>query len=167
MKSIIALFLSLFLLSACQESESERVTEVIAAEPVSIEVYRSPTCNCCHKWINHLEENQFSIIDKLTQDMASVKEAVKLPKQMASCHTAIVDGYIIEGHVPAADITRLLAEKPDIAGLSVPQMPVGTPGMEMGERKDPYIVFQFDKAGKHSVFSEYQLDENNQYQHHH
>ena len=167
MKSILPLFLSIFLLSACQQSEPDQLAEVIAVEPVSIEVYRSPTCNCCHKWITHLEDNKFSVVDKLTQDMASVKEAVKLPKQMASCHTAIVDGYIIEGHVPASDITRLLAEKPDIAGLSVPQMPVGTPGMEMGERKDPYIVFQFDKAGKYSVFSEYQPDENNQYQHHH
>ncbi|NQY26993.1 MAG: DUF411 domain-containing protein [Piscirickettsiaceae bacterium] len=159
-------------LTACQdeseptEQSTVAVTEVVTSSTApTIEVYRSPTCNCCHKWITHLEENKFSVIDKLTQDMVSVKEAVKLPKQMASCHTAIIDGYIIEGHVPADDILRLLTEKPEVAGLSVPQMPVGTPGMEMGERKDPFIVFQFDKAGKHSVFSEYTPDDSNQYQH--
>ena len=166
MKIIITLsFLSLFLLSACQQSEPEQLVEVVQETMTTIEVYRSPNCHCCHKWINHLEDKQFTVIDKLTHDMASIKEHVNLPKQMASCHTAIIDGYIVEGHVPADDITRLLAEKPDIAGLSVPKMPVGTPGMEMGERKDPFIVFQFDKAGKYSIFSEYTPDDANQYQH--
>ncbi|MFW5451082.1 MAG: DUF411 domain-containing protein [Methylophagaceae bacterium] len=98
--------------------------------------------------------------------MADVKEAVKLPKQMTSCHTAIINGYIIEGHVPADDIRRLLVEKPDIAGLSVPQMPVGTPGMEVGERKDNFIVFQFGHEGHYGVFNRYQVDENNEYQTH-
>tara|TARA_R110001606_G_C15404643_1_gene654160 strand:+ start:38799 stop:39293 length:495 start_codon:yes stop_codon:yes gene_type:complete len=129
-----------------------------------IKVYRDPNCQCCHKWISHLEENKFNVLDILTPDMASVKEAVHLPKQMTSCHTAIIEGYVIEGHVPAADIRRLLAERPDIAGLSVPQMPVGTPGMEMGERKDNFNVFQFNKEGKYSIFTSYQLDENNAYQ---
>ena len=131
-----------------------------------IKVYRNPTCNCCHKWTNHLEENKFNVIDLLTTNMDQVKEAVKLPKQMASCHTAIIEGYIIEGHVPANDIRRLLAEKPDIVGLSVPQMPVGTPGMEMGTRKDDFIVFQFDHDGHSDVFNQYQIDEHNEYQTH-
>jgi len=131
-----------------------------------IKVYRSPTCQCCHKWINHLENNKFNVIDILTNNMVEVKNAVKLPKAMTSCHTAIIDGYIIEGHVPANDIRRLLANKPDIAGLSVPQMPVGTPGMEMGERKDNFIVFQFDKNDKYSVFNQYEVDEHNQYHDH-
>ncbi len=121
-----------------------------------IKVYRSPTCNCCHKWINHLEKHEFNVIDMITPDMASIKDAVKLPKQLASCHTAIIDGYIIEGHVPADDIKRLLMNKPDIAGLSVPQMPVGTPGMEMGERKDDFVVLSFSKDGNISIFNQYQ-----------
>ncbi|PHS70607.1 MAG: copper amine oxidase [Methylophaga sp.] len=129
-----------------------------------IKVYRNPTCNCCHKWINHLEENKFNVVDLLTTNMTQVKEAVKLPKQMTSCHTAIIEGYIIEGHVPANDIRRLLAEKPDIAGLSVPKMPVGTPGMEVGTRKDNFIVFQFDHDGHYGVFNQYQIDEHNEYQ---
>jgi hypothetical protein len=133
---------------------------------MDIKVYRDPDCQCCHKWISHLKENKFNVLDVLTADMASVKEAVQLPKQMTSCHTAIIEGYIIEGHVPATDIRRLLAERPDIAGLSVPQMPVGTPGMEMGERKDNFTVFQFNKEGKYSTFNSYQLDENNDYQAH-
>ena len=131
-----------------------------------IKVYRDPGCQCCHKWISHLEENKFNVLDILSPDMASVKKAVHLPKQMASCHTAIIEGYVIEGHVPAADIRRLLAEKPDIAGLSVPQMPVGTPGMEMGERKDNFIVFQFNEEGQYTAFNSYELDENNEYQSH-
>ena len=139
---------------------------IFAEESVNtdIKVYRNPDCQCCHKWMAHLEQNKFNVIDMLTSDMASVKEAVHLPKQMTSCHTAIIDGYIIEGHVPAADIRRLLAEKPDIAGLSVPQMPVGAPGMEMGARKDNFIVFQFNKDGHYNTFTRYQLDENNEYQ---
>jgi hypothetical protein len=120
-----------------------------------IKVYRNPTCNCCHKWINHLEQNKFNVIDMLTNDMTSVKEAVNLPTQMTSCHTAIVDGYIIEGHVPADDIRRLLTERPDIAGLAVPKMPVGSPGMEIGPRKDNFVVFTFKKSGETSVFNEY------------
>lgn len=134
--------------------------------PSDIKVYRNPSCNCCHKWIAHLEENKFNVLDVLTNNMADVKEAVKLPKQMTSCHTAIINGYIIEGHVPADDIRRLLVEKPDIAGLSVPQMPVGTPGMEVGERKDNFIVFQFGHEGHYGVFNRYQVDENNEYQTH-
>ncbi len=144
------------------------VSFLLAAETVhpDIKVYRDPDCQCCHKWMNHLEQHQFNVIDMPTRNMFTVKQAVKLPRQMASCHTAMVEGYIIEGHVPADDIYRLLAEKPDIAGLSVPQMPVGTPGMEMGERKDPFIVFQFDKQGHYSVFNQYDLDADNQYHAH-
>jgi len=144
-------------------SISSYATESITNE---IKVYRSSTCHCCHKWIEHLEQNKFNVIDLFSHDMNSVKEAMKLPKQMRSCHTAIIGGYIIEGHVPAEDIRRLLVDKPDISGLSVPQMPIGTPGMEMGERKDPFIVFQFTQQGKYSVFNQYDLDENNHYQSH-
>lgn len=131
-----------------------------------IKVYRNPDCQCCHKWIIHLEKSHFNVLDMLTPDMASVKEAVHLPKSMTSCHTAIVEGYIIEGHVPAADIRRLLAERPDIAGLSVPKMPIGSPGMEMQDRKDNFNVFQFNKGGKYSIYSSHLLDENNDYQTH-
>jgi len=156
MKIYLFLLIQLFSLSSFANDTSNE----------DIKVYRDPNCQCCHKWINHLEENKFNVLDILTPDMASVKEAAHLPKQMTSCHTAIIEGYVIEGHVPATDIRRLLAERPDIAGLSVPQMPLGTPGMEMGERKDNFNVFQFNKEGKYSIFTSYLLDQDNDYQVH-
>ncbi len=87
--------------------------------------------------------------------MAAVKLELGVPSAMASCHTATIDGYVIEGHVPADDIKRLLKERPDVAGLSVPAMPAGTPGMEMGGRKDPFRVLSFDASGDIEVFREY------------
>ena len=125
-----------------------------ASRASEIIVYKSPTCGCCSKWINHLEDNGFKVIAHDRQDMAFVKQQVGLPAQYQSCHTAIVDGYVVEGHVPAADIKRLLTEKPEAYGLAVPGMPMGSPGME-GPRRDHYQVLQIDPAGKASVFSEY------------
>jgi hypothetical protein len=130
--------------------------EVNQTKPIEIMVYRSPTCGCCSKWIKHLEENQFNIKDIVSDDMQAIKEKYGVPRNMASCHTAIVDGYVIEGHVPARDIKRLLKIKPKVIGISVPGMPSGTPGMEMGGRKDPYQVISFDKEGKYEVFSRYE-----------
>ncbi|MCK4950595.1 MAG: DUF411 domain-containing protein [Gammaproteobacteria bacterium] len=120
-----------------------------------ITVYHSPTCSCCKKWISHLKKHEFNVIDIETNDVMPIKIKHKLPQNMASCHTAIIDGYVIEGHVPADDIKRLIKDKPNIAGLSVPQMPAGTPGMEMGNKKDPFSVFKFDKSGKFDVYKEY------------
>ena len=127
-----------------------------AAEPIEIEVYRSPTCGCCSKWLAHLKENQFIVKDNVTEDVQAIKDKYGVPKNMASCHTALVDGYVVEGHVPAADIKKLLKIKPAVIGISVPGMPSGTPGMEMGGRKDPYKVVSFDKENKYQVFSSYE-----------
>ncbi|MFN6567509.1 DUF411 domain-containing protein [Dendronalium sp. ChiSLP03b] len=121
----------------------------------SATVYRSPECNCCGKWIDHLKTQGFEIEDFLTSDIEAVKQKYKVPDNLTSCHTAIVNGYVVEGHVPAEDIKRLLQEKPKIAGLSVPHMPVGTPGMEIGNQKDPYTVFSFDNKSKVEVFNKY------------
>ncbi|MCK5191656.1 MAG: DUF411 domain-containing protein [Methylococcales bacterium] len=125
-------------------------------EPIEIEVYRSPTCGCCSKWLAHLKENQFIVKDNVTDDVQAIKDKYGVPENMASCHTALVDGYVIEGHVPAADIKKLLKIKPAVIGISVPGMPSGTPGMEMGGRKDPYKVVSFDKENKYQVFSSYE-----------
>ena len=124
--------------------------------PLNIKVYHSPTCGCCGDWVDHLKKHGFKIEDVKTHDMSAVKQEHNLPPQMASCHTAFIDGYMIEGHVPADDIKRLLLQRPDVRGLSVPQMPVGTPGMERGERKDPFQVVSFDKDGKFRVFNDYE-----------
>ena len=118
-------------------------------------VYHSPDCNCCGGWIDHLKTQGFQITDFSTPDIETVKQKYNVPDNLSSCHTAIVNGYVIEGHVPADDIKRLLQEKPNVAGLSVPQMPVGTPGMEMGDRKDPFSVFSFDHKDSVAVFNKY------------
>lgn len=118
-------------------------------------VYRSPECTCCGGWINHLKTQGFKIKDFRTPDIEAVKQKYNVPDNLTSCHTAIVNGYVIEGHVPAQDIKRLLQEKPNVIGLSVPQMPMGTPGMEMGNKKDPFSVLAFDNRSRVSVFNKY------------
>ncbi|HEC73509.1 MAG TPA: DUF411 domain-containing protein [Methylophaga aminisulfidivorans] len=140
-------------------------SDVTFDDPITIKVYRDPHCQCCHKWIDHLKQQGFSVEDLLSNNVEVVKEQLGVPNALHSCHTAVVEGYVIEGHVPADDIKRLLLEKPAITGLAVPRMPVGTPGMEMGARKDEFAVITFDKdqAKNFDVFSGYQLDENHQY----
>lgn len=122
------------------------------AELESITVYKSPTCGCCAKWVTHLQENGFEVETIDLQDMNPVKTEAGISRQLASCHTAKTGGYVIEGHVPASDIKRLLKERPNVAGLTVPGMPMGSPGME-GNRKDNYDVLMFTKTGETAVFS--------------
>lgn len=136
--------------------EAAKVSEEVKADPIEITVYRSPTCGCCSKWIEHLKANGFEVADNVTKDVQAVKDKYGVPKEMASCHTAIVNGYVVEGHVPANDIKALLKIKPSIIGISVPGMPVGTPGMEMGDRKDAYKVIGFDKDRQYQIFNSYE-----------
>ncbi len=127
---------------------------VVAEEPLAeVTVWHSPTCGCCTDWVNHLEQYGFPVRKHVQHDVAMIKHRLGLPNNLASCHTAMVDGYVIEGHVPAEDIARLLKERPFVRGLSVPGMPIGSPGMEMGDRVDPYEVLSFDEDGKTEVFS--------------
>lgn len=121
----------------------------------TIKVYKSPSCGCCEDWVDHLKDNGFEVDVTETVDMNTVKADAGLTPQLASCHTAFVDDYVIEGHVPAADIQRLLAETPKAHGLSVPGMPMGSPGMEIGDRKDHYQVLLFNDSGQTRIFSEY------------
>jgi len=118
----------------------------------SISVYRSPTCQCCEKWIDHLKQNNFSVDDHVTSELDELKRKYQISAELASCHTAFVGGYIIEGHVPASDIKTLLTTNLPLAGISAPGMPVGSPGMEMGGKKDAYDVISFDKYGHTEVF---------------
>ena len=110
------------------------------AESPEITVYKSPTCGCCSKWADHLRENGFTVETVDVQDLSAVKRRYGIPPALQSCHTAVVEGYVVEGHVPAADVRRLLAERPDAAGLTVPGMPIGSPGMEQGDTAEPYDV---------------------------
>jgi len=123
------------------------------AKPV-VTVYKDPSCGCCKNWIEHLIKHGYRVDAKDTPAMAEVKRTLGVPDAMTSCHTAVVNGYLIEGHVPAADIDKLLATRPRIAGLAVPGMPMGSPGME-GGRAQHYQVLSFDKNGKTKVFASY------------
>ena len=126
-----------------------------SADPVPITVYRNPSCNCCKAWVNHLKNNGFHVEDIVTPDVAAKKRELGLPAQLASCHTAVVNGYIIEGHVPADDVKRLLRLKLDVAGLAVPGMPAGSPGMETSGPPDQFDVIAFDNAENLSTFNRY------------
>lgn len=119
-----------------------------------ITVYQSKTCGCCHKWIDHLKAAGFKVSSKMMDDVTPVKTKLGIPNHLTSCHTAVVDGYLIEGHVPAKAIKKLLSEKPAIKGLSVPGMPMGSPGME-GPYKEAYNVVAWKKAGADFVFMKF------------
>jgi len=124
-----------------------------AAGP-EITVYKLSTCGCCMKWVEHLKKNGFQVTVNEVPDVAGYKRQFGVPKELESCHTAVVEGYTIEGHVPASEILRLLKEKPVAKGLAVPGMPLGSPGME-ASRKDAYDVLLFDADGKTSVYQHY------------
>ena len=121
------------------------------AQAEDIVVYKSPTCGCCNAWISHLKDNGFTVEVHDRLNMNPIKAEMGVPYQFRSCHTAKVGDYVIEGHVPADVITRLLKEKPPVKGLAVPGMPMGSPGME-GPRKDPYDVMTFNEQGRATVY---------------
>lgn len=126
------------------------------ANPMRMTVYRSPTCGCCISWVRYIEREGLtaSIINQA--DLAPVKKSASVPEALQSCHTAFVEGYVIEGHVPVEAIKKLLAERPQILGLAVPDMPVGSPGMEMpGTKPEPFSVMAFHKNGSPTVFLDY------------
>ncbi|MCC4308862.1 DUF411 domain-containing protein [Alcanivorax marinus] len=122
------------------------LTSTLAAAG-TLEMYKSPSCGCCTAWAEHMRDNGFEVKVHETQNLQSIKEKAGLKPGMGSCHTAFIDGYAIEGHVPAEDVKRLLEERPDAHGLTVPGMPVGSPGMEMGDRRDAYDVLLYGDEG--------------------
>ncbi|WP_236210002.1 DUF411 domain-containing protein [Metapseudomonas otitidis] len=125
-----------------------------AADPVTLDVYRDPNCGCCKAWISHLRDNGLQVNDHVENDMAAVKERLGVPHRLGSCHTGVIDGKFVEGHVPARNVLRL-RERADLIGAAVPGMPIGSPGMEMGDRQDAYQVVGLDSQGRESVLAEY------------
>jgi hypothetical protein len=115
-------------------------------------VYKSPTCGCCAKWVEHVNAAGFTSETTNLPDLSLIKASHGVPAQLASCHTSLVGGYVIEGHVPAEDIRRLLRERPAIVGLAAPGMPAGSPGMDV-PNSPPYQVLSFDKQGRTKVFA--------------
>jgi len=119
----------------------------------SVVVFKTPTCGCCGKWVDHLREAGFEVEVRDMDNLAGIKAQYGVPQPVRTCHTALVDGYVVEGHVPAAFVTRLLEERPDVAGIAVPGMPVGSPGMEVaGTPGAAYDVIAFNGSGDTSVF---------------
>ena len=123
-----------------------------AGAPVPITVYKTPTCGCCKEWVKHMETNGFAVTVHDLENLDETKKSMGVPEELQSCHTGISGKYVVEGHVPADLVHKVLKEKPAILGLAVPGMPRGSPGMEMG-RKDPFDVIAFEKSGKTRVYA--------------
>lgn len=117
-----------------------------------VEVFKSPTCGCCSKWVEHLRSNGFTVNAHDVSDVNTERKRLGMPERYSSCHTASVGGYVVEGHVPAADIQRLLKEKPKAIGISVPSMPLGSPGME-SPRPVSYETLLVGKDERHKVYA--------------
>lgn len=123
-----------------------------------VHVMKSPTCGCCSDWVDYMREEGFRVEteDMGSQELVAAKNEHGVPRDLFACHTATVEGYVVEGHVPAREVRRLLEEKPDVTGIAVPEMPAGSPGMEVGGRQEPYDVVAFDaEDGERSVFASY------------
>lgn len=136
---------------ALLSSASARPSSLVPSP--SVTVFKDRNCGCCKNWVEHLRKHAFDVTAQDTSDVGAVKRTARVPEELHSCHTAFVNGYVIEGHVPAADIQRLLREKPKVAGIAVPGMPLGSPGMEIGSRKDRYDVIAFNRDGSMRVFA--------------
>jgi hypothetical protein len=127
----------------------QRGTQALPA----VTVYKDPNCGCCSLWITHMERAGFRVTATNTANMPALRAKLGVPGPVQSCHTAVVDGFVVEGHVPADDVKRLLASRPKVKGVAVPGMPLGSPGMEQGNVKHQYSVLTFDDAGRTTVFA--------------
>ena len=128
----------------------------LAAGPLPrMHVFKSPTCGCCGAWVDHLKTAGFTVTVTEVEDTAQARRKYGLPDRFGSCHTGVVDGYVVEGHVPAEQVKRLLAMRPVAIGLAVVGMPIGSPGMEVGDTREPYEVLLIDQRGRATVFARY------------
>ncbi len=125
---------------------------------LSITVYKSASCGCCGDWAEHLEQQGFEVTSINQSNMSLIKQQLGVPIELQSCHTATVNGYLVEGHVPAADIKNMVNQSSSVRGLAVPGMPIGSPGMEMGDRKEAFKVISFREDGSTQVVNEYLSD---------
>jgi hypothetical protein len=158
-----------FLVAACQPAPSADVAGPAAGVPAPVTpvqtassvdpdlpvvtVYKSPTCGCCQGWVEHMGADGFRVEVVDMNDRSAISSGRGVPRDLGACHTAVVGDYVVEGHVPAADIRRLLEEQPDAAGIAVPGMPIGSPGMEQGDHVQPYDVVLIARDGSRSVFA--------------
>ena len=117
------------------------------AGSVVVSAYRTPSCGCCKGWLDHIKKAGFSVQDHVVNNLTAIKQRYRVPAGLASCHTARINGYVIEGHVPVSAIEKLLKERPNVAGIAVPGMPLGSPGMESPLKRETYTVFTFTNSG--------------------
>jgi hypothetical protein len=143
MKKIVLIFWA-FALLPFASSQAELTKDIV--------VYKSPDCTCCSKWVRYLESEGYEVEAIDTRDVYAWKKKYGVPEKLAACHTAVIDGYVVEGHATDRDIKRLLLIRPEIKGIAIPGMPIGTPGMESGNRREPYDVMTFDEEGNTEVF---------------
>ena len=140
---------------AVARQDAEPAAQVKPGSAVQVTVFKDANCGCCKDWVEHLRKNGFAVTSRDTSDVTNVKRTGRVPQRLYSCHTAFVNGYVVEGHVPAVDIQRMLRDKPKIAGIAVAGMPAGSPGMEVGGRKDAYDVVAFKRDGSTSVYAKH------------
>jgi len=165
-KKVAVLAGLLLSLGACDASSDAKQSNVAAVKAPTVQtakqskpeivMYKPVSCECCSGWAEHLRAQGFNVVTKKREDMDAIKAKYGVTDKLASCHTAIIDGYVIEGHVPAADVERLLKERPDIVGLTAPGMPMKSPGMQaVGQKPHGYDVLAFSKDGTSKVFTHY------------
>lgn len=169
---LILLLAALVALAGCSRSGADAdVADTGAATPAAtatpstgasavdpdlptVTMYKSPSCGCCGLWADHMEENGFRVERVDVPVLYETKQRLGVPAQLGSCHTAVVDGYVVEGHVPAEDVKRMLRDRPEAAGIAVPGMPIGSPGMEVPDREpQAYDVMLFERDGRVALFS--------------
>ena len=158
MKSaLFTLVVVLGLSPAAGGAQSKAPQPKSAVKPAMLAVYKTPTCGCCAKWVEHMKQNGFTVHVTDLTDLSSIKAKHGVPSKLQSCHTAVINGYVVEGHVPASDVKRMLKELPAVAGIAVPGMPSGSPGMEAPPNivPPPYDVVSFDKKGGTRVFAKH------------
>ncbi|MBO6979197.1 MAG: metal-binding protein [Prochlorococcus marinus XMU1428] len=156
-------FLNYLISSGMLFANTINVHRISAATQENIDIpkvvsYRSASCGCCKKWINHLRENGLEVVDNIVEDVSVIKNQYQIPNNLRLCHSAQIANYTIEGHVPIESINKLFREKPNINGIAVPRMPLGSPGMEMHSQEshshdyEDYKVVSFSKTGKTKIF---------------
>ena len=157
---VLATFVVVSLIASCSDSDAVRAeTSNAKPQPIILDVYKSPTCGCCKKWISHIDDNGFQSTVHNKNDVSIIKEKRGIQPRYRSCHTAISkEGYVFEGHIPAKFIQQFLKEKHDdnVIGLSVPAMPLGSPGMEVGDKFQPYRVLVLKSDGSYEIYSNVQ-----------
>jgi hypothetical protein len=144
--------LAVLMLAGVQMGAAGRQSQAGSPALPEVEVFKTATCGCCSKWVDHLRRDGFTVKAVDVDDLPAVKARHKVPANLSTCHTALVGNYIVEGHVPVADVRRLVERKPPVRGIAVPGMPIGSPGME-GSNPTTFSVFSFDASGKTDIFA--------------